>query len=237
MAHALVHAADQHHQRRARGQRQIAIGRQPKAERDRHAGKDAAADHADKEDDQVEIAERLQPGLREPEQADHGDDREHGRQHGLEIAGAKQPERRKQRHQRDADGQGRRAPAVEDLQRGRGDVALLVGVFVGRPGDHHEERQRCRGRHQIEISAHRRPRAGDHGRHPHMLAAAERDGRAQHRQPQEQDGSEFIRPDQRPVKAVARHHAGKQDDDLGRDQQRRRYLDEQAKCPLDRVQQ
>ena len=38
MAHALVHAADQHHQRRPRRQREIAEDRQPKAEGDRHAG-------------------------------------------------------------------------------------------------------------------------------------------------------------------------------------------------------
>ena len=71
VAHALVHAADQHHQRRARGQRQIAVGRKPEPERDRHAGEHAEAGHADKEDDQVEIAERLQ---RAPEQPEHRDD-------------------------------------------------------------------------------------------------------------------------------------------------------------------
>ena len=41
--HALVHAADHDHQRRAGGQRQIAEGREPERERDRHAGEDAAA--------------------------------------------------------------------------------------------------------------------------------------------------------------------------------------------------
>ena len=43
MTHALVHAADQHHQRRACRQRQIAIGRKPEPERNRHAGEHAKA--------------------------------------------------------------------------------------------------------------------------------------------------------------------------------------------------
>ena len=143
-----------------------------------------------------------------------------------EIAGAQQPQQCKQRHQADADRQRRGAPDVGDLQRRRGDVALLVGVFVGRPGDQQQERQRGAGRDQLEIGPHRGPGAGDHRRHPHVLGAAERDRRAQHRQPQEQDRGQFVRPDQRPVQAVARHHAGEQDDDLGDDQQRRRNLDQ-----------
>ena len=47
VAHALVHAANQHHQRRVRRQRQIAVGRKPKSERDRNAGEHAKAGDAD----------------------------------------------------------------------------------------------------------------------------------------------------------------------------------------------
>jgi hypothetical protein len=68
MAHAFVHAADQHHQRRVCGQRQIAEDRKPESEADWNTGKHAATGEPDKEDDQVEIAERPQPGLRQPEQ-------------------------------------------------------------------------------------------------------------------------------------------------------------------------
>jgi hypothetical protein len=67
-----------------------------------------------------------------------------------------------------------------------------------------------------------------------MLAAAERDGSTKHREPQEQDRGELIRPDQRPMKAIARHHARKQDHDLGGDQQRGRNLDKEAKRAFDR---
>ncbi len=37
------------------------------SEGDRNAGEDAEAGHADKEDDQIDIAERTQPRLRQPE--------------------------------------------------------------------------------------------------------------------------------------------------------------------------
>src|SRR6266566_329398 len=63
MAHTFVHAADQHHQRRPRGQRQIAEDRQSKSERDGHTGEDAKTGDADKEDDEVDVAERTQPRL------------------------------------------------------------------------------------------------------------------------------------------------------------------------------
>ena len=142
VAHALVHAADQHHQRRARGQRQIAVGRKPEPERNRHAGKDAEAGDADKEDDQIEIAERLQRAPEQPEDRDDERDRQDRSQHGPDIARSGQPQEGKQRHQRDADRQRCGTPAIGDLQRRRGDVAFLVGVFAGRPGNQKQKRQR-----------------------------------------------------------------------------------------------
>ena len=99
MAHALVHAADQHHQRRPRRQCQIAEDREPKAEGDRHPGEDAEAGDADKEDDQIDVAERAQPGLRQPEHRNQQTNGQRGAQHDLGIAGARQPQQRKQRHQ------------------------------------------------------------------------------------------------------------------------------------------
>ena len=234
VAHALVHAADQHHQRRMRGQRQIAEDRKPEAEGDRHAGEDAEAGDADKEDDQIEIAERTQPRLRQPEHRNQHRDRQHRAEHDPDIAGPRQPQQRKQRHQADADRQRRGAPGVGDLQRRRGDEAFLVGVFVGRPGDQQQERQRRAGRDHIEIGPHRRAGAGDDRGHPHVLGAAERHRGAQHRQPQEQDRGQFVRPDQRAVQAVARHHAGEQDDDLGDDQQRRRDFDQHPERRFER---
>ena len=237
MAHALVHAADQHHQRRARGQCQIAVGRKPESERNRHAGKDAEAGHADKEDDQIEIAERLQRAPEQPEDRDDEPDRQDRSQHGPTIARSGQPQEGKQRHQRDADRQSCGTPAIGDLQCRRGDVTFFVGVFPGRPGNQKQKRQRGCRRHQIEIGAHGGLRAGDHRRHPHVFGAAECDRGAQHREPQEQDRRQFVRPDQWPVQRIARHHAGKQDDDLGDDQKRRRNLDQHSQRMFDRRQQ
>ena len=150
----------------------------------------------------------------------------------LDIAGARQPQKRKQRHQADADRQRRGAPDVGDLQRRRGDEAFFIGVFVGRPDDQQQERQRGAGRDHVEIGPHRRAGAGDDGGHPHVLGTAERHRRSQHRQPQEQDRGQFVRPDQRAMQAVTRHHAGKQDDDLGDHQQRRRNFDQHSQRPL-----
>ena len=79
-------------------------------------------------------------------------------------------------------------------------------------------------------------RVGDHRRHPHVLGAAECDRGAQHGEPQEQDRRQFVRPDQRLVQRIARHHAGKQDDDFGDDQQRRRNLDQHSQGMFDRRQ-
>ncbi len=174
-------------------------------------------------------------GCSQPEHRDHQPDRQHGQQHGPDVTGAHQPQQRKQRHQADADRQRRRAPDICDLQRRRGDEALFVGVFERRPGDQHQERQRGAGRDEVEIGPHRGPGAGDHRRHPHVLGAAERHRGPQHRQPQEQDRRQFVRPDQRPVQPVARDHAGEQDDDFGDDQKRRRNFDQRSQPAFKRA--
>ena len=62
MAHALIHAADQNHQRRVRTEREIAENRKPKRKRDRHAGKHGGRDNADEEDQKIEIAEPRNTG-------------------------------------------------------------------------------------------------------------------------------------------------------------------------------
>ena len=74
MAHALVHAADQDHHRRLRGQRQIAEDRQAKRESDRHAGEDRGGDHADEKDQKIEVAEPVKQRRAEPEQQDANGD-------------------------------------------------------------------------------------------------------------------------------------------------------------------
>jgi len=175
VAHALVHAADQHHQRRPRGQRQISEDRKPERKGNRHAREYAKADHADEENDQVEVAERTQPGRCQPEQRNQQRDRKRGSQHYGDIADAQQPQHGKDRHQADADRQRCRTPGVGDLQRGRCDEAFLVGILVAWQEDQEQEGQRSAGRHDVEIGAQGGFSAGDGGGHAHMFRAVERD--------------------------------------------------------------
>src|SRR5450432_2759542 len=55
----------------------------------------------------------------------------------------------------------------------------------------------------VAKSAQAGTRARHQCRHAHVLAAAERDRRAEHREPQEQDRGQFVRPDQRLVQHIA----------------------------------
>src|SRR5258705_13246170 len=63
------------------GQREIAEGGKAEAECDRDAGENAKAGNADKENDQVEIAERPQPRLRQPKYPDQQANRPHRAQY------------------------------------------------------------------------------------------------------------------------------------------------------------
>src|SRR5690606_29086867 len=56
----------------------------------------------------------------------------------------------------------------------------------------------------------------------------QRDHRPQHRQPQEQNRSQLVRPDNGLVQHVARHHAGQQHYHLHHHQQRRRPFAQHA---------
>ena len=81
-------------------------------------------------------------------------------------------------------------------------------------------------RQDVEECSRPRRAHADEGGHAHVLAAPQGHDRAQHRQPQEQDGGELVRPDERLVEDIAPDHAGEKHHDLGDDQQRRRDLDQ-----------
>ena len=66
MAHAFVHPSNQNRQRLGRRQGQIAKGREREGEHDRHAAQDTKGDDADKEDQEIEIAERLEMRADQP---------------------------------------------------------------------------------------------------------------------------------------------------------------------------
>ena len=93
----------------------------------------------------------------------------------------------------------RRAPDVGDLERRRGDEDSRRRIR-SRLDDQKQECQRRDDRQHVEEGPRLGDAIGDHRRHPHVLAPAERDHRAQHGQPQEQDRGQLVRPDQGPVK-------------------------------------
>ena len=87
------------------------------------------------------------------------------------------------------------------LERRRRDEGLVRGELVGRVDDQEQEGERRGDRHHVEEGPRRRRQHADKRRHAHVLAAPEGDDRAQHRQPQEQDRGQFVRPDERLVEA------------------------------------
>ena len=76
--HALVHAADDDHQRHLRRECEVARRAEAEAERDRHAGGQAHTHEADEEDGDVHHADRAQLRRQAPAQRPHGHHRDSG---------------------------------------------------------------------------------------------------------------------------------------------------------------
>ena len=125
---------------------------------------------------------------------------------------------------------------VGDLERRRGDHGLVVRELVRRIDDEDEKGERRRDGQNIEERPHRRRHHADHRGHAHVLAAAQRHHRTQHRQPQEQDRGQLVRPQDRLVEDITGDHAGQQDDDLRHHDERGGGLDGRACCSLERYQ-
>ena len=213
MAHPLVHAADQNQERRMRRQSEIAEDREPEGKGDRHAGKHRGGDHADEEDQEIEIAEpqKYRPG--EPRTARPA---RQWRRATTAMTAARRSATgaAPQRRSSSAMPAGMRggAPRIGDFKR-RGRDRQLIDARIDRSatrsaGEMRARRpsQRCRAPRAQRLRQH-----ADTGRHAHVLVAAERDDRAEHRQPQEQRRGKLVRPDQRPVEHVTRHDAREQD--------------------------
>ena len=115
VAHPLVHAADQHLERRMGRRRQIAEDREPEGERDRHTGKDGGGDHADKKDEEVVVAEPEKDRRTEPEQRNDDGGTAKPRGERKRRAGPRQSNDGKNDHQGDADRQCGGAPGIGDL--------------------------------------------------------------------------------------------------------------------------
>ena len=78
--HALVHAADDHRQRRRCREREVAEGAQTEREGDGNAAKDTTRRDADEENEKVQPAEPMEERLRKPEGDDHAADQRQGRE-------------------------------------------------------------------------------------------------------------------------------------------------------------
>ena len=219
VAHPLVHAADQDNHRQPRRQRQVAERGDAEGEGDRHPGEHEGADKPDEEQQQVVIAEWPEEWSGEVEgEPDHG----HGcrrRQDRAPPGALDQPEDADREHQDDPQRQGGRAPGVRDLEgRGR-DGTLLQRELERRPDREGKEPDAHRQCERLEERTRGRAGNVDQRGHPHMFRPPERDDRAQHREPQEQDGRELIRPDDRAVEDVAADYADEQDQYFREDQQ------------------
>jgi hypothetical protein len=106
-------------------------------------------------------------------------------------------------------------------------------MFDRRPQNQNKKRDGGRDRQRFEKGAQPRAGARDQHGHAHVLHAAERHHGAEHGEPQEQDRREFVRPGERPAKAVARDHAGKQDHDFDGSEQRDRDFHRAAEDGVD----
>ena len=231
MAHALVETPD-HDQHRGRGgEREIAEGGEREGKRDRHAGKDVERDDPDEEHDQV--AERLQHRSGQPEQADQQRGQGGGGEHRLPGAEADEAQERDDEHQADADRQRRGAPGIGDLQRRGDDEALLLGVVERMRQDHHQEGDRRRDRDRLEQQPRPRRNPRHQPGHPHVLAALQRQHGPQHRQPQEQDRGQFVRPHQRRMEDIPRRDPRPEDHNLRNDENGRDERDEEADDALE----
>jgi hypothetical protein len=153
----------------------------------------------------------------------------------FEGAGAQEAQHGDDDHERHADRDGRGAPGVVDLHRRGDDEAFFIRVFGGRVDHQHQESDGRGDREGVEQRAGVRLDLVDQRRHAHVLTAAQRDDRAQHGQPQEHDGGQLVRPDQRRMEDVARDHAGEEHEDFGQHQDGGDGLHHTAQAAVRRV--
>ena len=138
------------------------------------------------------------------------------------------------KQQDEGDQQAGDAPGVGELQRRRHHQLLVDHVGCGRQEDLGDEDCHHQSAERGEEALGPRRQAGDHRRHAHVLAAAEGDDGAEHHQPEEQQPGDLVAPEQRAVQHVAPDDAGKQDADLGEDENRGRNLGDNPQCGVQR---
>ena len=167
----------------------------------------------------LQVAEPAQRGLQQDQHGDQARDQNEGAEHGRQLAACDQTQERHDDHQARSDRQSRGAPGVRNLERRRGDEDLVRGELVGGLTISSRKASAATTATMSRKARHRLRQHADKRRHAHVLVPPERHHGAEHRQPQEEDRGELVRPDERLVEDVAADDAGEEHDDLGDDEQ------------------
>ena len=110
--HALVHARDDDRPRHVRRQREIGESADAEGKRDRHRREHAGADKHDEEHDKLVIADGAEQRLRKDQRGGNRRNDDNCKREITPTMPAREPQRREDQHEGDADRQRRRAPDV-----------------------------------------------------------------------------------------------------------------------------
>jgi hypothetical protein len=214
-----------------RGAEQEGNGRQAEAEGDRHAQQHAGAEQQREEDEQVPVADALQPAGAEVQRRPVPPiDRATPTRSAKVQAG--QPQQADRDHAGAAHRHRGRANGVRPAERGRLHDPLVTRVFHHRP----DQDGRAAGRARRRPALRPRPVPAGSSATPAPWFAcacrAQRDGRAQVGEPEEQDRRQFVGPGHRAVEDEAHDHAGQQHEHLADHQRRGGSLDGEAQPAL-----
>ena len=212
--HALVHAAGHDLERGVGRGDQVGRGGEREGEGDGDAGQDAGAEQDDEEDDEVPVAEAGQDRSAE---VDGGSNGGQGQGDGQDVAKAKlqQIEDGQDDHQAEAGGDSGGAQAIGPGEGGRGDEGLVVHVVeCGADQDQQQDEGREGGQHGGGGLEPGREATRDGGK-PHVGAGMQCQDGAEHGEPEEDHGGEFIAPDERLVEHEAEDDAGQEEQDFG----------------------
>ena len=231
-AHALIHAGDDDGERGAGDGGEEGEGGGAEGEADGDAHQHEAGQQQHEEHQQVPVADAFEPGGAEPGGGDQDGEQHEAEQHVAHRQAAEADSGHRQ-HQRPANRQGGGADDVGEAEGGGFDKCLVLRVVPGIGHQHQQEGGRHGfGQHGGEALAGGGEHGDDRGQ-PHVMAAQHGDGGAEHGQPEEQDGGEFVGPHQRAVQSEAGDDAGQQHQDFHQNQQRGRQFDQHTQRGLD----
>ena len=118
-------------------------------------------------------------------------------------------------HECEAHGQCPRAHHVGPAERRRFDEPLVRSVVHRVRHDEEQKQDRGPDRERLQHRLQARRDGTDQGGKPHVLLPLQRDDGAQHGEPEEQDGCQLVRPDERRMQHEPEYDAGQQDYGFG----------------------